>query len=40
MTYIDESLERDQMLLARDPSSIQDEGLKRRYWNLREELDD
>lgn len=40
MTYIDESTEREQMLLARDPSSINDDELKRRYWNLREELDD
>ena len=35
-----EADERDMMLLGRDPATIKDPELKRRYWRLREEQDD
>ena len=34
--YIDEETERDNLLLARDPTTIKDPELLKRYWNLRE----
>ena len=37
--YIDDSTERDKLLLARDPSTIKDPELLKRYWQLREEQD-
>ena len=36
MQYIDESTERENLLLARDPSTIKDKALKEKYWKLRE----
>ena len=38
--YIDEATELESMLLARDPSTIVDEELKEKYWNLREMEDE
>lgn len=41
--YMDEETERDNLLLARDPSTITDERLLAKYWHLRrmmEEKDD
>ena len=37
MNYSDE---RDAMLLARDPATIHDKDLLKRYWQLREEQDE
>ena len=34
--YIDDATERDNMLLARDPATIKDKELLKRYWHLRE----
>ena len=38
--YIDDATERDNMLLARDPATITDKELLKRYWNLRKEQDE
>lgn len=37
--YIDESTERENLLLGRNSSRIADKDLKEKYWNLREEID-
>lgn len=37
--YIDESTEKENLLLGRNPSKIKDKDLKEKYWNLREETD-
>lgn len=34
--YIDEATERDNMLLARDPATIKDPEMLKRYYELRE----
>lgn len=36
MMYIDDATERDNLLLARDPKTIKDPELLKRYWHLRE----
>ena len=38
--YVDETTEKENLLLARNPSKIKDKDLKEKYWNLREEIDD
>ena len=38
--YIDEATELESMLLARDPSTIVDDELREKYWNLREMEDE
>lgn len=38
--YIDDATERDNLLLARDPATIKDKELLKRYWRLREEQDE
>lgn len=37
---IDEATERDMLLLARDPRTINDPELLKRYWRLRAEQED
>ena len=39
MAYIDELTEKENLLLARDPKTINDEELKEKYWNLRRMID-
>lgn len=38
--YYSDADERDALLLARDPATIQDKELLKRYWNLRNEQDE
>lgn len=38
--YIDETTEKENLLLARDPNTIKDPELLKKYWRLREEQED
>ena len=38
--YYSDADERDALLLARDPATIKDKELLKRYWRLREEQDE
>jgi len=38
--YIDDATEKENLLLARDPATIKDPELLKKYWHLREMQDD
>ena len=40
MMYIDEETEKENLLLARDPKTIKDPELSKKYWNLREMIEE